>query len=128
MAWEISPHFLRASITFDRELMTFFLIYSPSLLCLALLNIVAHNLWLVNWFLFNEYLGSENNPMTTKNDQIGFRLPIGLKKELHEIAKREGRTLSQICEIFVYGSLETYKRELSPYIQRLLSQQKKPTR
>jgi hypothetical protein len=65
--------------------------------------------------------------MTTKNDHIGFRLPTALKKELHEIAKREGRTLSQICEILVCGGLETYKKEGSRYIQRLLSQQKKPS-
>ena len=64
--------------------------------------------------------------MKTKNDHIGFRLPMGLKKELYEIAKREGRTLSQICETFVYGGLETYKKEGSRYVQRLLSQQKKP--
>jgi len=64
--------------------------------------------------------------MTTKNDHIGFRLPMNLKKELHEIAKSEGRTLSQVCEIFVYGGLETYKKEGSRYLQRLLNQQKKP--
>jgi hypothetical protein len=56
--------------------------------------------------------------MTRKNDRIGFRLPPYLKKELHEIAKSERRTLSQICEIFVCGGMETYEREGSRYIQR----------
>jgi len=70
--------------------------------------------------------GLEHKSMTTKNDQIGFRLPTKLKKELHEIAKSEGRTLSQICEIFVYGGLEAYKKEGSNYLQRLFSQKKLP--
>ncbi len=62
--------------------------------------------------------------MKNKNEQIGFRLPGNLKKELHEIAKREGRTLSQICEIFVSGGLEAYKKEGSHYVQRLLTEKK----
>jgi hypothetical protein len=63
--------------------------------------------------------------MRTKNEQIGFRLPANLKKELHEVAKREGRTLSQICEIFVAGGLADYRKEGPKYLQRLLSRQKK---
>jgi hypothetical protein len=63
--------------------------------------------------------------MRTKNEQLGFRLSADLKRELHEIAKREGRTLSQICEIFVYGGMEAYRKEGSRYVQRLLIHQKK---
>lgn len=63
--------------------------------------------------------------MRTKNEQVGFRLSENLKRELNDVAKREGRTLSQVCEIFVYGGLEEYKREGSKYLQRLLSGQKK---
>ena len=63
--------------------------------------------------------------MHTKNDQIGFRVPAGLKKELRDVARREGRTLSQVCEMFVVGALEAYRREGSKYLQRLLSRQKK---
>jgi hypothetical protein len=63
--------------------------------------------------------------MRTKNEQIGFRLAANLKSELHDVAKREGRTLSQVCEIFVSGGLEAYRREGSKYLQRLLSRQKK---
>ncbi len=65
--------------------------------------------------------------MRTKNEQIGFRLPANLKRELQEVAKREGRTLSQICEIFVAGGLEGYKKEGPKYLQRFLSHQKKGT-
>ena len=63
--------------------------------------------------------------MWPKNEQIGFRLPATLKRELREVAKREGRTLSQICEIFVAGGLEGYKKEGPKYLQRFLSRQKK---
>jgi predicted DNA-binding protein len=63
--------------------------------------------------------------MQTKNKQIGFRLPANLKKELQEVAIREGRTLSQICEIFVSAGLEAYGKEGPEYLQRLVSRQKK---
>jgi predicted DNA-binding protein len=63
--------------------------------------------------------------MRTKDEHIGLRLPTNLKKELQELGKREGRTLSQICEMFLSGGLENYKKEGSRYLQRLLSQQKK---
>jgi hypothetical protein len=63
--------------------------------------------------------------MRTKNEQIGFRLSANLKRELHDIAKREGRTLSQICEIFVAGGIQAYRREGPKYVQRLVSHQQK---
>lgn len=63
--------------------------------------------------------------MQTKNKQIGFRLPANLKAELQEVATREGRTLSQICEIFVSGGLEAYQKEGPEYLQRFVSRQKK---
>ena len=63
--------------------------------------------------------------MRNKNEQIGFRLPANLKRELNEIAKREGRTLSQICEVFVAGGIQAYRKEGAKYIQRLVSHQKK---
>jgi predicted DNA-binding protein len=63
--------------------------------------------------------------MPPKNEQIGFRLPAALKKELQEVATREGRTLSKICEMFVTGGLEAYSKEGAKYFQRLLSRPKK---
>ena len=63
--------------------------------------------------------------MRTKNEQIGFRVSASLKRELQEVARREGRTLSQICEIFVAGGLNGYKKEGPKYLQRFLSRQKK---
>jgi hypothetical protein len=78
--------------------------------------------------MFDRLVSSDlqsTRPMRTKDEQIGFRLPANLKKELHDLAKREGRTLSQICEIFVSGGLEEYRKNGSKYVQRLLSNQKK---
>jgi len=63
--------------------------------------------------------------MQTKNEQVGFRISADLKRELQAVAKREGRTLSQLCEILLAGGLETYKKEGSRYLQRLLSHHKK---
>jgi len=63
--------------------------------------------------------------MDTKNEQIGFRLSSSLKKELQDVARRERRTLSQVCEIFLTGGLDAYKSEGAKYLQRLLSRLKK---
>jgi hypothetical protein len=63
--------------------------------------------------------------MWSKNEQIGFRLPAALKKELQDVARREGRTLSQVCEMFLAGGLETYRKEGAKYFQHLVSRQKK---
>jgi hypothetical protein len=63
--------------------------------------------------------------MRTKNEQIGFRLPLSLKRDLSEVANREGRTLSQMCEIFVSLGLEAYNKEGHRYLAKFLSRQKK---
>jgi len=63
--------------------------------------------------------------MDTKNEQIGFRLSANLKRELQAVARREGRTLSQICEMFVAGGLESYRKEGVKYLQRLLVHHKR---
>jgi hypothetical protein len=59
--------------------------------------------------------------MWNKNEQIGFRLPAGLKKQLQEVARLEGRTLSQVCEMFLAGGLESYRKGGAKYFKRLLS-------
>jgi hypothetical protein len=63
--------------------------------------------------------------MRTKTQQIGFRVSSKLKLELNQVAKSEGRTLSQICEIFVAGGLEAYRNEGPSYLHRLVAGQKK---
>jgi hypothetical protein len=60
-----------------------------------------------------------------KDDRIGVRVPAELKKVLIKIAKKEGRSLAQLCEILLSGGASAYKEEGSAYLQRLLSRQKK---
>ena len=60
-----------------------------------------------------------------KDETIGIRVSAELKRALIQIAKKEGRSLAQLCEILLRGSAASYKEEGSAYIQRMLSQHKK---
>lgn len=59
-----------------------------------------------------------------KDERIGVRVPAELKTALTQIAKKEGRSLAQLCEIILRGGAAAYKEEGPKYIQRLLSRQK----
>ena len=61
----------------------------------------------------------------TKDERIGIRVPAELKKALIQIAKKEGRSLAQLCEILLKGAALSYKEEGPSYLQRLLSGHKK---
>jgi hypothetical protein len=52
-------------------------------------------------------------------------VPAELKKALVQIAKNEGRSLAQVCEILLRGGVSQYRDEGSRYLQRLLLRQKK---
>jgi hypothetical protein len=56
-----------------------------------------------------------------KDERIGFRVPAEIKKVLSEIAKKEGRSLAQICELFLRGGVSAYKSEGTKYILRILA-------
>jgi hypothetical protein len=58
-----------------------------------------------------------------KDNTIGIRVPAELKKSLIQIAKKEGRSLAQVCEILLREGASIYKDEGSKYLQRLLSRQ-----
>lgn len=60
-----------------------------------------------------------------KDQTIGIRVTAELKKALLQIATKEGRSLAQLCEIFLRGATALYKDEGHPYLQRLLTRQKK---
>jgi hypothetical protein len=60
-----------------------------------------------------------------KDDRIGIRVPTELKRALIQIAKKEGRSLAQLCEILLRGAAAAYKKEGPTYLQRLLSRHKK---
>ena len=60
-----------------------------------------------------------------KNERIGVRLPAEMKRTLTRIASKEGRSLAQVCEIFLKGGIASYRKEGPKYLQRFLSRQKK---
>jgi hypothetical protein len=60
-----------------------------------------------------------------KDQTIGIRVTAELKKALLQIATKEGRSLAQLCEIFLRGAAASYKDEGHGFLQRLLSRQKK---
>jgi hypothetical protein len=60
-----------------------------------------------------------------KDAALSFRIPGRVKTELEKVALTEGRSLAQICEAFLSGGLDIYKRDGSKYLQRCLSRQEK---
>jgi hypothetical protein len=59
-----------------------------------------------------------------KKEFLAFRLIPDLKKEIEEIARREQRSVSQICELLLRGGVDAYKKDGPEYVQRLLASQK----
>ena len=60
-----------------------------------------------------------------KDSPLAFRIPAELKKRLQEIANREARSISQVCEMLLRLGVEDYENKGPRYIQRLLPQQKR---
>ena len=58
-----------------------------------------------------------------KDAPLAFRIPGELKKNLEQIADREARSISQICELLLKGGVEAYRKEGPGYLHRLLSNQ-----
>jgi hypothetical protein len=67
---------------------------------------------------------SYNRSIMKKNAPLAFRIPGELKKSLEQIANREARSISQICEIFLMIGTEAYGKEGPKYIQRHLGHSK----
>jgi hypothetical protein len=59
-----------------------------------------------------------------KKDFLAFRINPDLKQQIEAIADEELRSISQICELFLKGAVEDYKKDGPQYIQRLLAKQK----
>ncbi len=55
-----------------------------------------------------------------KNAPLAFRISSELKKSLQQIASREARSISQICEILLTIGTEAYDKEGSKYLHRYL--------
>ena len=62
--------------------------------------------------------------MTAKDERIGFRVSSEVKGALSQIAKKEGRSLAQVCELLLRGGIHEYEREGSRYLQRLVARPK----
>ena len=62
--------------------------------------------------------------MAAKNERIGFRVSSGIKTVLSQIAKKEGRSVAQICDLFLRGGINEYEKEGGSYIHRLLGRSK----
>jgi hypothetical protein len=62
-----------------------------------------------------------------KSAFLGFRLNPELRKQLEDIALREERSISQICEVLLRGGVAAYHKEGSKYVQRFLSRRKVET-
>ena len=58
--------------------------------------------------------------MTAKDERIGFRVSSEIKGALLQIAKKEGRSLAQICELLLRGGIHEYEREGSRYLHRFV--------
>ena len=57
-----------------------------------------------------------------KDALLAFRIPAGLKKGLQGVAKREARSISQVCEMLLTLGVEAYENEGPKYVQRFLTQ------
>jgi hypothetical protein len=58
--------------------------------------------------------------MTTKDERIGIRVPGETKNSLLQIARKEGRSLAQVCEILLRAGIHSYEKEGSKYLQRFI--------
>jgi hypothetical protein len=63
-----------------------------------------------------------------KDTQFTLRMPTDLKRELEDIAAREGRSMGQICEAFLTIGSEAYKKEGAKVLQRFFLQRQKSNR
>ena len=62
--------------------------------------------------------------MSAKEERIGFRVSGEVKAALLQIARKEGRSVAQICELFLRGGISEYEKDGAAYVHRLLSRSK----
>ncbi len=66
--------------------------------------------------------------MPVNKQFLAFRVSPELKDEIQEIATSEARSVSQICEMLLADGVETYRKEGSKFMQRLVAKQKLRTK
>ena len=60
-----------------------------------------------------------------KDTRLTLRVKSSLKKSLEVIASKEGRSVAQVCEVFLKVGMEGYKKQGSRFVQRYLAKQQK---
>ena len=55
-----------------------------------------------------------------KDAPLAFRIPADLKRRLVRVAKREARSVSQVCEMLLRIGVEAYDKSGPGYFQRTL--------
>jgi hypothetical protein len=66
--------------------------------------------------------------MSPKDERIGFRVSGEVKTALLQIAKKEGRSVAQICELFLKGGINEYEKDGSSYVHRLLARSREKSK
>jgi hypothetical protein len=66
--------------------------------------------------------------MSAKEERIGFRVSGELKATLLQIARKEGRSVAQICELFLRGGISEYEKDGATFVHRLLSRSKEKSK
>ena len=61
---------------------------------------------------------------SAKDERIGFRVDGEIKTALLQIARKEGRSVAQICELFLRGGISEYDKDGPVYVHRLLARSK----
>ena len=62
--------------------------------------------------------------MTAKDERIGFRVSSEVKLALSQIAKKEGRSLAQVCELLLRSGIHEYERDGTKYLHRFVERPK----
>lgn len=57
----------------------------------------------------------------TKDSRITFRVASGIKKNLELIAKKENRSVAQICETFLRAGISAYTKSGTRYLAKVMS-------
>lgn len=63
---------------------------------------------------------SYNRIQMRKDAPLAFRIQADLKKRLLKLAKREARSLSQICEMLLKIGVDEYDKEGHKHLQKIL--------
>ena len=58
----------------------------------------------------------------TKDTRLNFRIDSRLKKEVEEIAQREGRSVAQVCDALLQAGVEAYSKQGTKFLQKFVVQ------